>query len=312
MPKILVLMSSYNGEKYIEQQIESIMNQTIADDITLRIRDDGSSDGTVNKIKQLQEKYRFLNKEKIELIIGKNIGYNASFFELINGINIAEGYSYYSLSDQDDIWLKSKLEYAVNSLSSENDEIPLLYASTSYLVNDDLKPYGQTRRKVRDFSIYNIAIQNICPGHTQVFNNSLLKLIKNNNIDVNRIYVYDSWITNYAIIYGKIVFNNSSYTYYRQHMNNQFGYGSGKLGQIYESMQRGKLGDGHKYRKQLAYLVECNENKLREIGACDELNTIVSAKMFMQRLKYAVKGRFYRQNKVETLIFYIGFIAGKY
>ncbi len=95
-------------------------------------------------------------------------------------------------------------------------------------------------------------------------------------------------------------------------MNNQFGYGSGKLGQIYESMQRGKLGDGHKYRKQLAYLVECNENKLREIGACDELNTIVSAKMFMQRLKYAVKGRFYRQNKVETLIFYIGFIAGKY
>ena len=303
--RILVLMSSYNGQDYIETQIRSIMDQTIGDCLILRIRDDGSKDCTVDIIKRLIEEYG----KRIELQVGQNLGYNASFIELLNG---ASGYDYYALSDQDDVWLPSKIEYGIRILEYEDNKIPLLYSSTSFLVEDDLKPYGQTRRKQRRFTIYNTAIQNICPGHTQIFNNVLLKIIQNENIDPGRLYVYDSWITNLALLYGKILFNNSSFTYYRQHKGNQFGSGVGKIGQFMASINRDGTGDGHKYRGQIEYLVEKNRKKLKEIGAYDELKAFISAKTMKQKHEYLKHSKLYRQSMAETLVFYLAVMIGKF
>lgn len=157
--KILVLMSAFNGQSFIESQIESIMKQETSYKVVLRIRDDGSSDNTQNIIKQLQNKY----PNRIEYFYSDNIGSNAGFLFLLRE---ASGYDYYAISDQDDVWLPNKLSVACKYLEAENDSLPLLYASTSYLVADDLKPYGKTREKTRDFSIFNTIIQNICPGHT--------------------------------------------------------------------------------------------------------------------------------------------------
>lgn len=300
--RVLVLLSSYNGEKYIEAQIRSILNQTIAAQIHIRIRDDGSNDRTCEIIKRLKLDY----PNKIELNEEENLGCNAGFFELLNN---AEGYDYYSLSDQDDIWLSSKLETALAVLEAEDTSIPLLYASTSYLVEDDLVPYGQTRRKERDFSIYNTAIQNICPGHTQVINNALLKIIQEEDIDLNRIYVYDSWIVNLAALYGKILFNNSSFTYYRQHKYNQLGSGAGKIGQLLVSVKRNGTGDGYKYREQVKYLVEMNEDILKIQGSYDELNNFLNAKSMKEKICYIWSSKLYRQSKLETFILKIAILA---
>lgn len=304
--KILVLMSSYNGEKYIVKQIESIFRQTLAKNVRLRIRDDGSTDSTVSVIKSLGGVY------PIELVAGENVGYNASFFELLSGIDEDNSYDYYALSDQDDVWLRSKLEAAVKALSSEDGSIPLLYASTSYLVYDDLKIYGQTRRKQRPFTIFNTAIQNICPGHTQVFNGALLKIIQHQQIEPENIYVYDSWITSQAVLYGKILFDNSSFTLYRQHRGNQLGSGAGRLGQMIASIKRDENGDGLKYRRQVEYLVEKNKNELRKQGCYDELRRFIDAGCFAQKVKYLAKSPLYRQNKIETLIFHLAVLSGKY
>ena len=302
--KILVLMSSYNGEKYIRKQIESIMEQRNISDLVLRIRDDGSKDETCNIIRDLQKIY----PGKIELIEGKNVGYNASFFELING---AEGYDYYSISDQDDVWLPAKLSVAIKALEENDVNTPLLYASTSYLVYDDLKPYGQTRNKSRKFTIYNTIIQNICPGHTQVFNNALLSLIQG-DLDTSRVYVYDSWITNVAMLYGKIVFNKSSYTLYRQHKGNQLGSGTGKIGQLLASAKRTGTGDGLKYRHQIEYFAEKYKNKLSEEGYYKEIAKFISSKSLLNKIKYALTGKMYRQKRIETVAFYAAVILGKY
>lgn len=302
--KILVLMSSYNGEKYIKKQIESIMEQRNISDLVLRIRDDGSKDETCNIIRDLQKIY----PGKIELIEGKNVGYNASFFELING---AEGYDYYSISDQDDVWLPAKLSVAIKALEENDVNTPLLYASTSYLVYDDLKPYGQTRNKSRKFTIYNTIIQNICPGHTQVFNNALLSLIQG-DLDTSRVYVYDSWITNVAMLYGKIVFNKSSYTLYRQHKGNQLGSGTGKIGQLLASAKRTGTGDGLKYRHQIEYFAEKYKNKLSEEGYYKEIAKFISSKSLLSKIKYALTGKMYRQKRIETVAFYAAVILGKY
>ena len=301
---ILVLLSSYNGEKYIKDQIMSILNQEIDCRVDIRIRDDGSNDNTCEIVEELIKEY----PERIELIRGENIGYNGSFFDLIKGAN---GYRYYSISDQDDVWLKNKLQVAKEWLDKEKEDIPLLYASTSYLVYDDMKPYGTTRKKVREFTIYNTIIQNICPGHAQVFNNKLLDLLQV-DIDVSKIYVYDSWITNIAMLYGKVLFNNESYTLYRQHQKNQLGYGKGVLGQILSSMKRIKSGEGKKYRIQIGYYIICNQIELKQKGVFTELNKYYTSTGILERMKFVFVGKLFRQKKIESIAFYLANIFGQF
>ncbi len=301
---ILVLLSSYNGEQYIEEQILSILNQKVECSVNIRIRDDGSRDNTCKIIEKLIEIY----PDSIELVKGENIGYNKSFFELFRN---ASGYKYYAISDQDDVWLENKLQVAIDWLDKEEYNQLLLYASTSYLVRDDMVPYGTTRKKVREFTTYNTVIQNICPGHTQVFNNTLLDMLKG-DIDVSQIYVYDSWITNIAMLYGKILFNNESYTLYRQHQKNQLGYGKGKIGQILSSLKRAKSGDGRKYRAQIKYFVETNKDMLCEKKYFDEINKYLLSEKLVSKIKYMFVGKLYRQTWIETLAFYVANAIGKF
>lgn len=116
--KIVILMSTYNGEKYISDQIESIMRQKTSADILLKIRDDGSKDDTCEIIEEKQSKY----PGKIILIKGENIGYNNSFFYLIKNIS---GFEYYALSDQDDVWLEDKIETAIKNIEEQDYGGPL-------------------------------------------------------------------------------------------------------------------------------------------------------------------------------------------
>ena len=92
-------MSTYNGEKYIKTQIDSILEQDYRE-IFLAIRDDGSTDHTVEILKQYEEKYKNISVKQEE-----NVGVIKSFFELVQ--NADENSDYYAFSDQDDKWLLS-------------------------------------------------------------------------------------------------------------------------------------------------------------------------------------------------------------
>ncbi len=302
--KILVIMSTYNGEKYLHEQIDSILNQKTDYEVHLCIRDDGSKDRTCDIVEEYTEKYT----EEVKLIRGENKGYNASFFSLMQG---AEGYDYYSISDQDDVWLPDKLQIACDAIDKVEEDIPVLYASISHLVHDDLVPYGTTRKKEREMTMYNTIIQNICPGHTQVMNNRLLEMLKG-DIDTSRIYVYDSWIQNVANLYGRIVFDNEPHTYYRQYEGNQLGSGVGKLGQLIASVKRDETNDGLKYRRQIEYFVERNEEELKKQGGFSELQRFVSSKKLLQRFWYGITGKLYRQNQLETVLFRCAVVSGRY
>ena len=302
---VLVVMSTYNGAEFIEEQMNSILQQENIGNIHILIRDDGSTDQTVERIEKVQRD----NPEKITLVKGKNIGCNASFFALLK---MAKGYDYYSISDQDDVWLPDKICVALQWLEKETDRTkPLLYASTSYLAKgSNLKIYGQTRKQCRPFSIYNTIIQNICPGHNQVFNNALLALLKK-PIDVCRIYVYDAWITNMALLYGKILFNNESCTLYRQHRSNQLGYGTGWLGWLIKSFARMQNNEGLRYRRQIQYFIEINKKELVSAGYYKELEKIFGTDNFLMRIVNMVQGRLYRQAPLETMVFYVAYLMKK-
>lgn len=299
---VLVLMSSFNGEKYIKEQIQSIMSQVSEYQIDLCIRDDGSNDSTCTIVQEMQKEY----PGRIELIVGERKGYNESFFSLIKG---ASNYTYYALSDQDDVWLPDKIQTACEKLCAEANDIPLLYASTSFLVGDDLKPYGTTRKMVRSLSFYNTIIQNICPGHTQVMNNALLNLI-NVDIDYSKIYVYDSWITNVAMLYGKILFDNDSHTYYRQHKRNQLGSGASKIQKIITSKKRIFAGGGSKYREQIRLFYKTFSHDEKLLKYYDELQKFLTAQSFISRLNYILGSKLYRQSRVETIAIYIAIVFG--
>lgn len=160
IPKVAVLMSSYNGETYIEQQIDSILKQTYQN-IVLYVRDDGSSDGTLD----ILEKYQ--SEGKLVLIKGKNLGYIRSFFSLLNECEDAD---YYAWCDQDDIWVPEKTERAVQWLEQAPKDVPVLYFSSYdyYDENMQFQKHGLIHTKGPSFA--NSLMDCISLGFNSVFN----------------------------------------------------------------------------------------------------------------------------------------------
>lgn len=166
MPMVAVLMSSYNGEKYIEEQLESILNQTYQN-LVIYVRDDGSSDNT-RAILEIYQK-----QGKIVLIKGENQGYISSFFTLLT---LCESADYYAWCDQDDIWVPKKIERAVEWLErdreeNKNEQIkPVLYFS-GYDYYDNKMNYQKEGLKYRvGPSFANALMDCIALGFNSVFN----------------------------------------------------------------------------------------------------------------------------------------------
>lgn len=304
MTKIAVLISTYNGEKYLEPQLDSILSQKGNFKLDLYIRDDGSKDRTTHIIKEYQKHY-----PNISLNEAKNVGCNASFFELLKNTS---GYDYYAFSDQDDVWLNDKLASAITMLKKEPDDRPLLYASCSQLVDNNMKELGLTQQKTCDITLYNTIIQNILPGHTQVMNEKMRKAIIKSDIDASKIYYYDSWITNVAAVEGKIIFDNKPHTFYRQHANNEIGYGDSKLGWYKERIRRIKKNQTKTYSRQIDYFIEKYQSAFTPTQKSELRKYQESKQNLLERLRYIAKTKLYRQRPFETKLFKLMYLAGLY
>ena len=296
MTTISVLMSTFNGEKYVAKQIDSVLSQVGDFDLKLYIRDDCSSDSTLEII----DKYAKVYHDKIFVFKGKNLKLNNSFFYLLSNCPKSD---YYAFCDQDDVWENDKISIALEELKKEKDDVPLLYASVSKLAHDDLVPYGTTRKKRKELCFYNTIIQNICPGHTQVFNNSLRDLIVSKTIP-SEIYVYDSWVANVASLCGKIVFDNRAHTFYRQHDGQSLGYGNGYVGRI-KSTYRHFLNDKNRFIAQIKSFSNCYNEDIFKRGYEKEITKFLKEKNFFQRLGYSFSCKLYRQSFLETILFKI-------
>lgn len=212
--KVLVLMSTYNGEKFINEQIESILNQKGVD-VNILIRDDGSTD----KTPLMLENYEISNNS-IKVIYGNNIGYERSFLYLIQENSIND-YDYYAFSDQDDVWLPHKLSRAIGFF--ENKDICQMYWSNAMLVDanlNKLKPFYKSDYRPsyeRSTKILNSGTL----GCTIVFNKKLKdKISKWSSHDS---YPHDFLITTIALLIGKIHYDEALNIFYRQHTSSVTG-----------------------------------------------------------------------------------------
>jgi rhamnosyltransferase len=209
MKKVLILISTYNGEKYIEEQLDSILNQTYKN-IDIYIRDDGSTDNTVSILKKYEKKYN-----NITLEIGKNKGFLKSFFGMLKD---SDRYDYYAFCDQDDVWLNDKIEKAVKKLSKENDNKILLYASNYdyYDANMNFKSHSLGLGKTPSFA--KAIVENIAPGMTMVINNATRdKIIYN---DYSKCLLHDWWVYLLCSGLGKVIYDDSVTVKYRRHEKN--------------------------------------------------------------------------------------------
>ena len=311
---IAVLLSAYNGEKYIRQQIDSILRQKDIESLTLYIRNDGSTDGTLEAIKDLQNscrnEYNYDNRD-IEIIDGENIGLVASFFELLHYAH-ERNHDFYSFSDQDDYWLPDKIDVAITTLEQNGSNVPMLYSACSTIVDENLEhSNGRTQIQLRDITFYNTAIQNFCPGHNQVMNKRLADIVVSKTKYSPQIYSHDSWITNVAVVRGKIIFDNNPHVLYRQHGNNQLSYGKNKIGWITDHFKRLlQKQEGRKIAIQLKYFIECYGHYLTEEQIEETRHFFDCQSSIFKRIKYVMTSRLYRQKKFETIICKIIYLLG--
>lgn len=213
MKKVVVLMSTYNGEKYIKTQIESILNQTGVK-IELLVRDDGSTDKTTSILKKYEK------EGKLNWYSGENLKPAKSFMNLIKNAPDAE---YYAFSDQDDYWKPEKLSRAVKILNTFDSNEPALYYSNTILVDKNLKILKEKPIQRGPFTeVGQAVIASNAAGCTMCFNKELLKMVR--QYEPSYQIMHDGWVHKICVVTGgNVYFDKKSYILYRQHGNNVIG-----------------------------------------------------------------------------------------
>jgi glycosyltransferase involved in cell wall biosynthesis len=229
-PKIVILLSAYNGEDYLAEQLDSLLNQTYSNFIII-IRDDASTDSTEQIINHYEER----NQGKIHKLSGtnSNVGPSSSFGLLIKYAikeKIALGLSrlYMMLCDQDDIWIEEKLEIQMLAMLNAERKSP----DAPVIVHSDLKVVDESKEVIAEsFVEYqglevernkftNIVISNLVTGCTTLFNEELAQIAL--PIPGNAI-MHDWWLALTASVFGRVIFIDMPLVEYRQHQNNTIG-----------------------------------------------------------------------------------------
>lgn len=221
---ITVLMAAYNGEKYIEKQIESILNQTETD-WKLVIQDDCSSDATY----QIASRYAQKHPNKITAVKRvKNSGSAANnFFSMLT---YADG-DYVMFCDDDDVWLPNKIEKSMEMMRKEEQkngtDKPVLVHSDLVVVDENLNILSRSMFQRQNLDakrcrLNHILVQNIVTGCTMAVNRSLVRMVAKAEMPEKAI-MHDWWFALIAAAFGTIAFVDTPTVLYRQHGKNAVG-----------------------------------------------------------------------------------------
>ncbi|MCI8465145.1 MAG: glycosyltransferase family 2 protein [Lachnospiraceae bacterium] len=214
--KAIILLSTYNGEAYIGEQLESLLEQTHSN-LEIWIRDDGSTDKTVEVIERFQD-------DRIHLERGRNIGYPEGFFRLLSGRQKGD---YFFFCDQDDRWHADKVERAVAMLEREESNRPVLYASAFDYCDENLKILRKSDPVKKNWKLKDVCYQCLTWGFTMAMNRCARDFLAD-NLPPGR-SAKDSWLLLICTAFGKIVYDETSTAFYRRHGSTTSFGGSGRL-----------------------------------------------------------------------------------
>lgn len=212
LPRVAVLLSTYNGARFLAEQLDSVGLQSGVE-VLLHARDDGSGDPTPDILRA--QAGRWANLAGLEA--GANLGPARSFLELLRTAP-AEA-EYFSFCDQDDVWLPDKLQRAVAAL--EKDSGPALYCSNVLLVDESLEPLGSAPES-GDTRFAHLLFENIAFGCTVVLNRAARELIVSHDPGGDAV-MHDWWCALVVAALGRIHYDPRPRTFYRQHGGNVVG-----------------------------------------------------------------------------------------
>lgn len=224
---VSILLCTYQGERYLREQLDSFEAQTHAV-WRLWASDDGSTDGTRDLLEARKQVWPM---GKLTLIEGPARGFTANFLSLAVRAEIrADAYAF---SDQDDIWEPQKLARALDWLDAIPEGVPALYCSRTQYVNATGAPIGLSPCFMRrPPSFQNALVQNIGGGNTMVFNEAARALLQEAGPDV-AVEFHDRWV--YLLVSGSgghVHYDPWPSLRYRQHGANLIGMNSSCMARL--------------------------------------------------------------------------------
>ncbi len=207
---VAILMGTFNGEKYIREQINSIIKQEFTN-WTLYISDDGSRDSTIDIIESYKN---LLPGNKIQLLNGPSKGFSINFMNLASDSRIKA--DYYFFSDQDDLWLPNKISNALCSQIFKDVSMPSLYCGSTLLGDESGKVYGKSIAPSFPCSFRNALVQCVAGGNTMAFNQAFKDIME--KVGLTNVVSHDWWLYQLVTgIGGNFYYDPIPTIIYRQH-----------------------------------------------------------------------------------------------
>lgn len=324
METIQILMSTYNGEEYLREQIDSILAQDCGRlrmaEPHLLVRDDGSTDGTQEILQEYAEKF----PQQVCWYQGDNKGVVGSFFDLLRQSDSQA--AYYALADQDDFWMPDKLSAGIRILRELGEEqYPLLYCCRPKLVDEQLQPLAsEIKRPPMRPSFGNALVENIVTGCTAVMNHALRDMVRENPPKFT--VMHDWWLYLLASCFGEIFYDETPHICYRQHGGNVVGSNVSRWQEFRDRVKRFK-GNRRNISSQVKEFLNLYGEKCADGGGGTELccskpeaagNLALAQRMadstesVKERARLVKSGAIYRQRKGDDWIYRLILLSGSF
>lgn len=305
MEKIAVILSTYNGDRFLCEQIDSILNQKDVE-VHLYIRDDGSTDTTPEILKKYQTKYSNIN-----VYFDSNKGCKDSFYICAKYTWIKEqSTQYFAFADQDDYWKEDKLKVGINELKAINKNVPILYFCPPKIVDQYLNPLDIEWNNRHLLNFEEACLVQPCAGCTMIFNRQSLELFLKGT--PQKMSLHDSWMYKCVLACGgSIIEDTESHIFYRQHGNNVVGTGS------FSSRWRRRYNNfvnKNRYRSiQIKNILDTYSDYMptQAIESAKILSTYTELNLY-KRIKLAFNPKFRLHGFMHNLMFKLAIISKRY
>ena len=302
---VSVLLATYNGAPYLDEQLASIENQTYPA-IDIWISDDGSTDATLEVLECWRQKW---SKGTFTILAGPRKGYAENFRSLI--VNPAIVSEYYAFSDQDDHWESGKLAASVEWIKQNRESGPRLFCSRTLAVTEDGEAIGPSPLFKRKPDFRNALTQSLAGGNTMLFNRAAHDLLARTARRVGFVS-HDWWV--YLVISGAggaVHYSPEMLVRYRQHVNNTFGSNIGTMARLrrLRLLFQGQLGEWT--ARNMEGLARNRDVLTEDAVRAFELYDRVRRSNPLGRLYYLVRSGAYRQTFIDQMGLYAAAIMGK-
>jgi len=313
MKRVCILLASYQGEAYIQQQLASLQQQTYSN-WTALIRDDQSTDNTralINTVAAEDTRFQIINDN-----LG-NLGSNQNFAVLMREA-AQQDFDYIFFADQDDVWEKNKIAVQLAELEQLTEKFgshtPLLTYCNLAVVNETLQPihasfhHYQGLHHPRHFSLAHLIGQNIVTGCAMAINRSLLRCC----LPVpQEVLVHDWWVAIFAAALGEASYTPRSLIKYRQHTHNQVGATriSPQLLMQPEKLKALFIKNSQNFLRSLTQARSVTQRlthlRAHSQAQCARSYANLLHQPFLGKLKALYTYKFQRQGKIRKLLFFI-------